>query len=88
MLGPEEHIVKGKEIMVRCEIVENYQGSCVAKVKLPNGKVEVFHLNSFLPPGLKPYKGWEYEEEKTSKRPFTESDDEGDALWQYEGKKR
>ena len=55
-----DKIKVGKKIMVRCEVVEEYQGDCHVMVELPDGTRKRFHLNSFLPPTLESHEGWEY----------------------------
>ena len=53
-------IKSGKQLMVRCEVVEDYKCNCRVEVRLPDGSVKNFHLNNFLSPDLKPYISWEY----------------------------
>jgi hypothetical protein len=55
-----DRIKVGKQLMVRCEVVEDYKSNCHVKVRLPNGDIRSFHLNNFLSPGLEPYTSWEF----------------------------
>lgn len=57
----EDYIKKGKTLMLRCKVVDDYKSNCIVKVKLPNDEIGSFHLNNFLPPkDMKCYYRWEY----------------------------
>jgi len=55
-----DKIYKGKEVMVRATVMEDYKGNGVAEVKLKNIDVEAtVHLNDLQTHDLKPYVSWE-----------------------------
>lgn len=57
--NPTDCLKAGRKLMLRCEIVDDYECNCVIRVRLPNGKEEKFYLNDFKTHDLKPYVSWE-----------------------------
>jgi len=59
MILPSDKIKRGKKLMLRVEVIEDYKSNCYVRIRLPSGEERDFHLNYFQSPELKPYFSWE-----------------------------